>query len=175
MASQAQNIPEPLGKRLLPNGLLALASIVLVLAAVVAIARGQPQWSRVPPLVWVHLATILVATSLTPVMLLRRKGDRRHRRIGYVWVGAMLLTAVTSLFFNTGRPGGWGVFSGNFSFIHILSVFVLVLVPLIVGRARAHDHAAHESAVRGMVIGSLLIAGFFTFPFNRMLGAWLLG
>ena len=72
MASHVQNIPGPLGKRLLPNGLLALASIVLVLAAVVAIARGQPHWGRVPPLVWVHLATILVATSLTPVMLLRR-------------------------------------------------------------------------------------------------------
>ena len=175
MASHAQNIPEPLGKRLLPNGLLALASMVLALAAAIALARGQPHWSRVPLLVWVHLAPIRVATSLTPVMLLRRKGDRRHRRIGTVWVAAMLLTAVTSLFFNSGRPGGWGVFSGNFSFIHILSVFVLVQVPLIVRRARAHDHVGHEAAVRGMVIGGLLIAGFFTFPFNRMLGTWLLG
>ncbi len=175
MASNAQTFREPLGKRLLPNGLLAIASIILVLAAGIAIARGQPQWARVPPLVWVHLATILVATSLTPVMLLRRKGDRRHRKLGYVWVGAMLLTAMTSLLFNTGRPGGWGVFSGNFSFIHILSVFVLVQVPLIARAARAHDHAGHEGAVRGMVIGGLLIAGFFTFPFNRMLGAWLFG
>jgi uncharacterized membrane protein len=170
MASQAQNIPQPLGKRLLPNGLLALANFVLLLAAVIAIARGQAHWGRVPPLVWVHLATILIATGLTPVMLLRRKGDRRHRRIGTIWAGALLMTALTSLFFNTGQPGGWGVISGDFSFIHILSVFVLVQVPLIVRRARAHDHAGHESAVRGMVIGGLLIAGFFTFPFNRMLG-----
>ena len=27
--------------------------------------------------------------------------------------------------------------------------------------------------VRGLVIGALLIAGFFTFPFNRLLGSWL--
>ena len=169
--------PVPLGERLLPNWLLAVASAALALVALVAIVRGQAQWGRVPPLVWVHLATVLVATGLTPVMLLRRKGDRRHRRLGYVWVGAMLLTAVISLFFNAridGRPN-LGVFSGDFSFIHLLSLFVLVQVPRIVARARRHDRAGHEGMVRGMVIGALLIAGFFTFPFNRMLGAWLSG
>lgn len=170
-------VPVPLMQRFLPNWLLAAASATLVVVALVAILRGQPQWGRVPPLIWVHLATILVATGLTPVMLLRRKGDRRHRRLGYVWVGAMLLTAVTSLFFNArmdGRPN-LGVFSGDFSFIHILSFWVLIQVPLIVVRARRHDVVAHESSVRGMVTGALLIAGFFTFPFGRMLGVWLFG
>ncbi len=175
MASWAETTPAPLGQRLLPNGLLALASAALALAALAAIARGQPQWGRVPPLVWVHLGSILIATGLTPLMLLRRKGTRNHRRLGYVWVGAMLLTAVTSLFFSTRVPGGWGVFTGDFSFIHLLSVLVIVQVPRIVIKARAHDRAGHESAVRAVVIGALLIAGFFTFPFNRMLGAWLLG
>lgn len=165
--------PVPLGERLLPNWLLAVASAVLAAAALLAIARGRAHWGQVPPLVWVHLATILLATLLTPVMLLRRKGDGRHRKLGYVWVGAMLLTAVTSLFFNTGVPGSLGVFSGNFSPIHLLSVWVLVQVPQIARRARRHDRAGHEAMVRGMVIGALLIAGFFTFPFNRMLGSWL--
>lgn len=161
--------------RLISNRLLAVASMVLFAAAIAAIIRGQPQWGRVPSLVWVHLATILTATALTPVMLLRGKGTRSHRKLGYVWVGAMLMTAVTSLFFNTGTRGGLGVFTGDVSPIHLLSVFVLVMVPMIVVRARRHDRAGHESAVRGMVIGALLIAGFFTFPFQRMLGAWLFG
>ena len=175
MASHAEPALAPWGKRLLPNSLLALASAVLALAAIIAIARGQPQWGLVPPLVWLHLFSILVATGLTPLMLLRRKGTRNHRRLGYVWVGAMLLTAVTSLFFSTQVPSGWGVFSGDFSFIHLLSVLVIVQVPRIVQKARAHDRSGHESAVRAIVIGALLIAGFFTFPFNRMLGAWLFG
>ena len=165
----------PWGQRLLPNGLLALASGALALAAIIAIARGRPQWGLVPPLVWVHLVSILIATGLTPVMLLRRKGTRNHRRLGYVWVGAMMATAVTSLFFSTRVPGGWGVFTGDFSFIHLLSVLVIVQVPRIVQRARAHDREGHESAVRAIVIGALLVAGFFTFPFNRLLGVWLLG
>lgn len=162
--------------RILPNKLLAIASIVLFAAAVIAVARGQPYWHRVPPLVWLHLGTILVAAALTPVMLLRRQGTRSHRRLGYVWVTAMILTALTSLFFHLGgRPGNHGVLSGDFSPIHTLSFWVLFQVPLIVVRARDHDVLRHERAVRGMVIGALLIAGFFTFPFQRMLGSWLFG
>jgi uncharacterized membrane protein len=89
----------------------------------------------------------------------------------------MLLTAATSLFFKTrgGNVSSMGVFSGDFSPIHILSVIVLVMVPLAVIRARRHDRAGHESAIRGIVIGALLVAGFFTFPFGRLLGTWLLG
>ena len=169
----AATVTVPIGHRLLPNWLLAVASIVLALAALAAIARGQPYWGRVPPLIWLHLGSILVATGLTPVMLLRRKGDGRHRRLGYVWVGAMLLTAVTSLFFSTRAPQGWGVFTGDFSFIHILSAVVILQVPRIVMAARAHDRVRHERGVRAIVIGALLVAGFFTFPLGRMLGSWL--
>jgi uncharacterized membrane protein len=165
----------PLGQRLLPNSVLAVASAVLTLAALLAVARGQTHWGQVPPLVWLHLGSILLATGLTPVMLLRRKGDGRHRKLGYVWVSAMLLTAVTSLFFNARIDGApnVGVFSGDFSPIHLLSIFVLVQVPRIVTAARRHDRIGHERGVRGIVIGALLIAGFFTFPFGRMLGSWL--
>jgi uncharacterized membrane protein len=162
-------------KRPLPNSLLAGLSAILAFAALVAVGRGQGQWGQVPPLVWLHLFTVLVATLLTPVMLLRPKGDGRHRRLGYVWATAMVSTAATSLFFNTGNRDGLGVFTGDFSFIHILSVLVLVQVPRLVIAARNHDRVAHERGVRGIVIGALMIAGFFTFAFNRMLGNWLLG
>ncbi len=163
--------------RLLSNRLLAAASVVLFLAAVAAVVRGQPHWQGVPPIVWGHLLSIMVATALTPVMLLRRKGTRSHRQLGYVWVTAMVLTALTSLFFKTSpwRAGNLGVFTGDVSFIHILSVWVLIQVPLLVVRARRHDVVRHERGVRGIVAGALLIAGFFTFPFHRLLGSWLLG
>lgn len=162
--------------RWLPNEALAAASLLLLTAAVTAVLRGRAEWQTVPPLVWLHLGAILAATALTPLMLLRRKGDRRHRRLGYVWSAAMLATAITSLFFHVRAPrGNLGIFTGDVSPIHILSVWVLLQVPLIVVSARRHDRLRHERAVRGMVIGALLIAGFFTFPFDRMLGRWLLG
>jgi uncharacterized membrane protein len=178
MATAGQGVaPVPLLQRLLPNWLLAGLSLLVAVAALVAIVRGAGRWAALPAVGWVHLVTILVATFLTPVMLLRPKGTRPHRRLGYVWAGAMVLTAVTSLFFKVrgDNVSSMGVFSGDFSPIHILSVFVLVMVPVAVLRARRHDRAGHEGAIRGLVIGALLVAGFFTFPFGRLLGSWLFG
>lgn len=161
-------------ERALPNSLLAGLSGILAFAALVAVSKGQGQWDKVPPLVWLHLFTVVIATVLTPIQLLRPKGSANHRVLGYIWAGSMFLTAATSLTFKSGKPGSMGVFSGDFSFIHILSVIVLIQVPRLIIAARKHDRAAHESGVRGIVIGALLIAGFFTFAFNRMLGEWLL-
>lgn len=145
---------------------LAIGALVLLGAVGIALAKGQADWSRVPAMVWLHLLTIGIALTLTPVMLLRPRGDRRHRQLGYVWVTAMGLTALISFAIRDANNGG-------FSIIHILSLWTLIQVPLIVWRARQHKVAQHRSAVRGMVFGALLIAGFFTFPFDRMLGHWL--
>jgi uncharacterized membrane protein len=148
--------------------LLAAAATVLLLMVVTALWRGRDEWHRVPPFVWLHIATIVAAVALTPVMLLRRRGDRLHRRLGWVWSGAMILTAAFSF-------GVRGINHGGLSFIHLFSVLTLVQVPRIVWSARAHDHRKHRSTVRAMVAFALLTAGFFTFPFGRMLGDWLFG
>jgi uncharacterized membrane protein len=147
---------------------LAIGSIVLLCFVIAAIARGQADWSRVPAVVWAHLATMLVALALTPVMLLRSRGDTLHRKLGWIWVTAMILTAIISFF--VANPH-----LNRFSYIHILSVFVLVQVPIIAHAARMHNVKSHRRGVRAMVTGALLIAGFFTFPFNRLLGHWLFG
>ncbi len=146
---------------------LAVAAIILLAVVLTAIGRGHGQWGQVPGLVWFHLLTILVALALTPVMLLRRRGDGRHRWLGWVWSGALFLTALDSFLLH--GPGS------RFSIIHILSIFTLIQVPIIVLSARRHDLKRHRRSVRGMVTGALLIAGFFTFPFDRMLGHWLFG
>jgi uncharacterized membrane protein len=85
-----------------------------------------------------------------------------------VWVVAMALTAALTFDLHLINPG-------SYSFIHILSGWTLIQVPLIVIRARQHDIVRHRRAVRGMVIGALLVAGFFTFPFGRLMGSWLFG
>lgn len=149
--------------------LLAGAALVLLAFVLTALARGQPHWGQVPAFIWGHILTILAALVLTPVMLLRRRGDRLHRRLGYVWVAAMGLTAAMTFAIRTINP------SGGLSWIHILSAWTLVQVPLIVWSARAHNVARHRASVRGMVLGALLIAGIFTFPFNRLMGHWLFG
>ncbi len=163
--------PNPAPVSLAPDRfeqILAAGAALLLAAVVMAVLRGRAEWELVPWQVWPHLATIAVALALTPVMLLRRRGDRRHRRIGWVWVAAMVLTALLSFDLRLINRGG-------FSLIHLLSVWTLIQVPVIFLAARKHNVARHRSAVRGMVFGALLIAGFFTFPFERLLGQWLFG
>lgn len=146
-------------------GFMALIMLCFIFAALL---RGMSEWGRVPAIIWLHLATILAALVLTPVLLWRRRGDARHRLYGYVWSGAMMLTALDSLFIRVGGPG-------RFSLIHLLSLFTLIMVPVLVLAARRHDAVRHRRTVRGLIIGALLVAGFFTFPFDRLLGHWLFG
>ena len=148
--------------------ILAVAATLLLAAVLVALGRGFGQWNLVPAVVWAHIATILVALVLTPFMLLRKRGDRPHRVLGWIWASALFLTAAISF-------GVREINDGGFSFIHLLSVLTVVQVPLIVVYARRHDWKRHRSAVRGMVTGALLVAGFFTFPFGRLMGRWLFG
>jgi uncharacterized membrane protein len=138
--------------------------LAVVLAALV---RGQSEWANLTPQLWAHLITILAALALTPLLLLQRRGTRLHRRLGWAWAGAMLATAVVSLFVHETGPG--------FSPIHLLSVITIVGVPLTIWAARRHKVAAHRFGIRLAVTGALLIAGFFTFPFGRMMGRWLFG
>lgn len=172
MATVAPNI-DVTPQRLEPDTferVLAAGSVVLLGAVAVALARGWREWGLVPPVVWPHLVTIIVALALTPVQLLGRRGDgdRRHRLLGTIWVAAMLLSALFSF-------GLREINNGGLSVIHILSAWTLLMVPWIWWSARTHRVAMHRRASRGMVAGALLTAGFFTFPFNRLLGHWLFG
>lgn len=169
MATVAEKVQRP--KPLTADGyekFLAVAAVLLLLTVLTALLRGQAQWRLVPWPVWAHLGTILPALALTPVMLLRPRGDRLHRLLGKVWVAAMFLTAVFSFAVRLSNHGG-------FSFIHLLSAYVVIAAPLIWWTAYSHRVAKHRGQVRGMVTGALLIAGFFTLPFGRLLGSWLVG
>ncbi|MFD1787315.1 DUF2306 domain-containing protein [Sphingomonas floccifaciens] len=148
--------------------ILSGGAVILLIAILAALWRGREQFDRVPGPVWLHLATITLAVALTPVLLLGRRGARRHRTVGTIWVVAMLATAASSFLIReiaNGRP----------SLIHVLSAWTLFQVPLLWWLARTHQVERHRRAVRALVTGALLVAGFFTFPFNRLLGHWLFG
>jgi len=147
---------------------LGVLSLVLLGFVVAALMRGMAHWQQLPAVLWVHLVTMIVTLALTPAILWMPRGTRRHRQLGYVWVTALAVTAIDSFAIRLTNPGG-------LSPIHILSVVTLVALPILVISARRHQHKRHRRAVRGLVIGALLTAGFFTFPFHRMLGSWLFG
>jgi uncharacterized membrane protein len=144
----------------------AVLAMVLFAVAMLAVFKGRAQWAILPWQLWVHLSSLAVVLAITPLMLLRKRGDKNHRLLGWIWAICMFATALISLDIRM-------INDGSLSFIHILSVITIIGVPVLILSARRRDIGRHRGQARGFVIGALLIAGFFTFPFNRLLGSWL--
>lgn len=147
---------------------MAAGAAILLIAIIAAIIRGRAQWSEIPGVVWLHLATIGVALVTTPILMLRTRGDRLHRQLGWLWVAAMFSTALISFGIRLSNAGALSV-------IHLFSAATIIVVPVIVLSAGRHQITKHRRRVQIAVSGALLSAGFFTFPFNRLLGSWLFG
>lgn len=143
-------------------------AIILLIALLSAIYKGQDQFALLPMILWFHLITIALILAITPVMMLRPRGDTYHRWLGWTWCILMFLTALASIEIRL-------INNGSFSFIHILTVVALISVPVAIISARRHDIRRHRSHLRGFIIGALILAGVFSFPFNRLLGTWLFG
>lgn len=145
---------------------LSVGCVGMLAAMGLAIWRGRDQMALVPITYPIHFGTLAIALALTPFLLLRAKGDRLHRMTSYVWITAMVITAIDTFFIRD-------LNAGQFSLIHLLSVLTLYVSWRIVASARKGDHVAHRKHIHGIVIGALLIAGTFTFMFNRLFDMWL--
>lgn len=117
------------------------------------------------PTIQFHVAATAVAILVTVPQLLLPKGRTMHRVLGYAWCIAMVLVALSSFFIHTKRM------LGPFSWIHLLSVLTLVMVPLAVLRARRGEITAHRWTMLSMVVFALLVTGLFTLLPGRIMHA----
>lgn len=120
------------------------------------------------PVIFVHAVSMIGATTLGGWLLLGRKGQTAHRVGGWAWVALMATAALTSLFIPSNFPHIAG-----FGPIHLLTVYVLAILPLGVWRARSHQVRAHRKTMQGLYIGACLVAGAFTLLPGRLLGQML--
>jgi uncharacterized membrane protein len=156
------------GSRLLPDAAIGAAILLLLAAVLLAIVRSGGEWESLSRAVQLHLAAIIATLGLTAAQMIRVKGTPLHRGIGWFWVMAMLLAALSSFWIRDMADGG-------FSIIHLLSAWVMIQVPLLVRSIHRGDVASHQTRARSLAIFALLVAGGFTFPFGRLLGSWLFG
>ncbi|WP_375175488.1 DUF2306 domain-containing protein [Pseudooceanicola sp.] len=117
----------------------------------------------------IHVLAALLAILLLPLTLFRRRRDRVHKVAGYVWVTAMLTTAISSFWINGIR------LIGPFSPIHLLSVLTLYNVIWAVVELRRGNRRAHEGILRATAYWSLGLAGLFTLIPGRMMAEALFG
>ena len=108
------------------------------------------------PAIQLHAYAALAALALGAVQLSGIKGTTRHRVLGFTWAALMLAVALSSLWIHEIRT--WGAWSP----IHLLSIFVLVMLPLGIWHAHSHAVSRHRSSMIGMYVGALVIAGLFT-------------
>ena len=140
----------------------AIVPLALLAAAALFLRPNLALLGPVSPAIKIHLAAAVGALGLGAVMLASRKGRTFHRVAGWVWVTIMATLAVSSLFIQTLNPG-------HFSWIHGLSAFTLLTLPLGVMFAKRHNVKAHRGTMMGLYLGGLIIAGLFTFVPGRLM------
>ena len=98
------------------------------------------------PAIAIHLAAAAPAMAIGAVQYLRRpRGDGAHRVLGALWAAAMYAAAVSSFWIR-------GLNGAAPSWIHALSVLVLVSVTM----ALWHAHRRNAQAHRGWAVGAYL-------------------
>jgi uncharacterized membrane protein len=118
------------------------------------------------PIILAHTFAALAAVALGAAMFLARKGTFMHRVAGRSWVALMLLVAISSF---------WIKGDGSYSWIHGLSVTVIVLLCLAVWFAISRHIERHRRLMIGIYAGALGVAGMFTLLPYRLLGRLVWG
>lgn len=125
-----------------------------------------------------HVAAALIALCLGPIAVWRRKRDRLHKFVGYVWVLGMGAVALSALVIPSHfTPIGLGP-------IHLLALYALYGLFVAMRAVYRKDIATHRDVMRNLYLRGLLIASCFNFlpgrSFQRMafpehpdLGIWV--
>ncbi len=104
-----------------------------------------------------HACTASIALVLGAWQLLAARRGVRHRVVGYLWVAAMTVTALSSFALRSDIGLDW---LAGYSPIHGLSLFTLLSLAMAVRHAIRRNFLAHRRWVRGAYAG-LVAAGVF--------------
>ena len=94
-----------------------------------------------------HLAAVLPALLLGAIQLVTRKGTWQHKALGWLWVAAMAVAAISSFWiYELNKAGG-------FSVIHLLSLWTLVSLGCAIWFIRRGNVRAHQGFMIGTFLG----------------------
>ncbi len=98
-----------------------------------------------------HVISALFVLAIGPVQIFRRRRDRIHRTMGYLWVAAMYYVCFSSF---------WIASDGHFSWLHGLSAFTIVTVTLGLVSAIRGNLKSHLGNMGGSYVG-IVVAFIF--------------
>ena len=117
----------------------------------------------------IHAFAAMAAFALGLVQFAAPKGTLPHRTLGWIWVVLMLIISGSSFFLHELRV--WGQWSP----IHVLSIFTPLALISAVWAARHHRVSSHKFTMIGIFLGALVIAGLFTLVPGRVMHEVIFG
>jgi uncharacterized membrane protein len=157
---------------------VAIAAVIVGLAigpmllshgpAYLAFIAGHPPHApdlgpilRAPPVIQVHLATVLAAAATGVVLMGGAKGTRAHRALGWAWSSFMMLTAASALFIPSPGP--------SLILLKLFALITLASVPAAVLAARSHKVGRHARIMISLFVGGVGVAGVLAFLPGRLM------
>lgn len=123
----------------------------------------------VSPQIQIHIVAALIGLVVGAFVLYRPRRDRIHKYLGYLWVGAMAVVALSSFAIPSHfSPIGIGPLHG-FAILTLWSLWQGVRY------AMARNFEAHDAVFRSLYSYGLVIAGAFTFLPGRTMNRMVFG
>jgi uncharacterized membrane protein len=146
----------------------AAAATMALLGARIITTVDFSLFAAQPLVLQLHILAALGTVALGGLIFSLRKGRTLHRAAGWIWVVLTAVTAVSSLFIV-------GLNGDLWSLIHLLSGWVLIVLPIGVLAARKHRVEFHRRTMTGIFVGGSLVAGAFTFLPGRLMWRLVFG
>ncbi len=122
-----------------------------------------------PIIIQVHMIAALLALIIGAFVLFQKQRGRLHRVLGYLWVTAMAMLAISAF----GIPSHFGPF--RFGLLHGFAVVTLWSLWTGVQHARQRNFDAHQTVLRSLYSNGLIVAGAFTFLPGRTVNRMVFG
>ena len=110
-----------------------------------------------------HAITALLAIGVGGWQLVATKGTRQHKTIGYAWVSLMLIVSISSFWISTIKQ------FGDFSLIHLLSIFTLWSLYTAISAVRQNNIKKHKVMMILLYVLALILTGAFTLLPGRVM------
>lgn len=119
--------------------------------------------------VQIHVATVLPAFVLGAWQIfVSAKGQLLHRKLGAIYIGLMVVTAISALFIRASSLPGMPSFRG-FTPIHLFVPLVFINVGLTLFGLSTGRFKLHRATMMGLFISGIGIAGALAFMPGRVM------
>lgn len=128
----------------------------------------EPLFNETQPIPF-HAMAAMLAIAIGAIQFSMKKGGIKHKALGYIWVSLMLFVSISSFFIHEIKL--WG----NYSPIHLLSIWTIFSVGLAIYFVRVGNIKRHRQVMIALYGFALILTGLFTLLPGRVMNQLVFG